>query len=122
MRRACLSISLDGCIAVSEHSQQARHLAEQIAREKARLRTLTTYTHGVRFFTWLGLALLATAAYTYGASTSSRLTLALAAAGLLGWLTGYFFAPLVAYYREQTQAHIDSARTELEGMKQRNHG
>ena len=120
--RASPSTSLVGSLAVSEPTRQAQHLAEQIAREEARLRTLTTYSHGVRIFTWLGLVLLASAAYTYGASTSSRLALALAAAGLLGWLTGYFFAPLVAYYRDQTQGHLDGARARLETMRQERHG
>ena len=120
--QACLSTLHDDSPVVSDRSRQAQHLADQIAREEARLRTLTTYTHGVRVFTWLGIALLAAAAYTYGSSNQSRLALALAAAGLIGWLTGYFFAPLVAYYRDQTQAHLASARVQLETMKQDHHG
>lgn len=116
------STSPDGWPAVSEPAQRAQHLAQQISREEARLRTLTTYSHGVRVFTWMGLALLASAAYFYRASSSPRLALALAAAGLLGWLTGYFFAPLVAYYRDQTQGHIASAKAQLETMTQEHHG
>ncbi len=121
-KQVSLNTSLDGSPAVSEPAQRAQHLAEQISREEARLRTLTTYSYGVRIFTWMGLILLASAAYVYGGSSSPRLALALAAAGLLGWLTGYFFAPLVAYYRDQTQGHIASAKAQLETMKQEHHG
>ena len=91
--QACLSTLHDDSPVVSDRSRQAQHLADQIAREEARLRTLTTYTHGVRVFTWLGIALLAAAAYTYGSSNQSRLALALAAAGLIGWL------PVISLHR-----------------------
>ena len=107
---------------MSDPATHAQHLSNQIAREEARLRSLTTYTVGVRFFRWLGIVLLATSAFSYAGSSSPRLTLALAAAGILGWLTGFFFSPLVAYYRDETQAHIASARAELETMKRKHDG
>lgn len=94
------------------------HLQNQLSREQARLRTLITYKHGVRIFTWLGWVLMAGAVIAFTGPASPRLALALAAAGIMGWVTGFFFAPLVAHYQKETEDQIETVDARLNQLKQ----